>query len=307
MATAAPAMATDSSQPATALLTEHLQYTPLSLIDDIINSVNNFIYQGVGSLEAGLVSTPPERLGFKPAAGDDGEPDFSAAKKEIEEGLHQLETLLNATVDRNFDKFEIYVLRNILTVPADLAPWVRLSHYHGLEYPPAQDAPSVEQVQLLRRKLTASRALSKSLAQQQARNEAILHQLRALTDSASPDNMAFLTAGAGAQALNVSAERRALTTNAAFTMSQLPALNALLATLRPQMAALTEARTDIDINSAREENKQERREYIGRRTQMHLHRHKGALPDDAAALPGRPPAPGELQALEKVAHAFNPT
>ncbi|RMZ89472.1 hypothetical protein DV736_g3299, partial [Chaetothyriales sp. CBS 134916] len=292
-------MATDSSQPATSLLTEHLQYTPLSLIDDIINSVNNFIYQGVGSLEAGLVSTPPERLGFKPAAGDNGEPDFAAAKQEIEEGLHQLETLLNATVDRNFDKFEIYVLRNILTVPSDVAPWMQLSHYRGLNYARPQDTATAEQVQLLRRKLAASRALSKSLAQQQAQNEAILHQLRAVADSASPDNMAFLTASTGAQTLNVSAERRALTTNAAFTMSQLPALKALLATLRPQMATLTETRADININSAKEENKQERREYIGQRTQMLLQRYRGALPDDVAALHGRPPAGSELQALEK--------
>ena len=33
-------------------------------------------------------------------------------------------------MDKNFDKFEIYVLRNILSVPADLVNWVRLSHYN---------------------------------------------------------------------------------------------------------------------------------------------------------------------------------
>jgi kinetochore protein Mis12/MTW1 len=37
--------------------------------------------------------------------------------------------LLESTVDKNFDRFEIYVLRNILSVPEDLAPWIRLSHY----------------------------------------------------------------------------------------------------------------------------------------------------------------------------------
>lgn len=108
--------------------------TPLqSLIDDIINSVNNFVYQGVGSLETGLLSTPPEKLGFQAvkAPGEDGAEgiDFPEAKQEIEEGLHKLETLLNSTVDKNFDKFEIYVLRNILSVPADLVNWVRLGHY----------------------------------------------------------------------------------------------------------------------------------------------------------------------------------
>lgn len=87
----------------------------------------------MGSLETGLLTTPAERLGFKAVeqnADDAGlENELPEAKQEIEEGLHKLETLLNSTVDKNFDKFEIYVLRNILSVPADLVNWVRLSHY----------------------------------------------------------------------------------------------------------------------------------------------------------------------------------
>ena len=105
-----------------------------SLIDDIINSVNNLVYQGITSLENGLFSTPPERLGFSPvprdgAAEANAEPEYPDCKQEIDEGLHTLETLLESTVDKNFDRFEIYVLRNILTVPNDLAGWIRLSHY----------------------------------------------------------------------------------------------------------------------------------------------------------------------------------
>lgn len=64
-----------------------------------------------------------------PDADGDGNVDFPEARDEIENGVHQLETLLEATVDKNFDKFEIYTLRNILTVPDDLAPWIRLAHY----------------------------------------------------------------------------------------------------------------------------------------------------------------------------------
>ncbi len=55
--------------------------------------------------------------------------DHPEAKDEIENGVYQLETLLEATVDKTFDKFEIYTLRNILTVPDELAPWMRLGHY----------------------------------------------------------------------------------------------------------------------------------------------------------------------------------
>ena len=59
----------------------------------------------------------------------DGNIDYPEATTEIENGAHQLETLLEATVDKTFDKFEIYTLRNILTVPDELAGWMRLGHY----------------------------------------------------------------------------------------------------------------------------------------------------------------------------------
>ena len=94
--------------------------------------VNNLVYQGVSSLENGMFSTPPERLGFKQTTNaelDTVDGHHSQAKQEIEEGLHKLETLLETTVDKNLDKFEIYVLRNVLSVPPDLIDWIRLKHY----------------------------------------------------------------------------------------------------------------------------------------------------------------------------------
>lgn len=109
---------------------------PQSLIDDVINSINTLIYQAISSLESGLLSTPPERLGFShasngtiPDTDEDGNVEYPEARLEIENGLHQLETLLESTVDKAFDKFEIYVLRNIFTVPEELLPHVRLKHY----------------------------------------------------------------------------------------------------------------------------------------------------------------------------------
>lgn len=61
----------------------------------------------------------------------------SDSSAEIENGVHQLETLLESTVDKAFDQFEIYTLRNILTIPDNLAPWMRLGHYEvQLHLPP---------------------------------------------------------------------------------------------------------------------------------------------------------------------------
>lgn len=45
-------------------------------------------------------------------------------------GLHRLETLFESAVDKAFDGFELYVLRNIFNVhPPDLVGWVRLAHH----------------------------------------------------------------------------------------------------------------------------------------------------------------------------------
>ena len=63
------------------------------------------------------------------ADADDEEGIGERFKDEIENGVHRLETLLEATVDKTFDKFEIFTLRNILTVPDDLTGWMRLAHY----------------------------------------------------------------------------------------------------------------------------------------------------------------------------------
>ncbi|RYP22242.1 hypothetical protein DL765_001756 [Monosporascus sp. GIB2] len=143
-----------SSNSDTELLTEHFGYPPVSLIDDIINSVNILAERALNSVEQGLLNAPPAALGFRAnngrqqrqprdaaaAAGGATDP-AEAAKDEIEAGTHQLETLLCASIDRNFDKFEIYVLRNILCVrPADVRDWIRLSHYEGLDFSSSSSA-----------------------------------------------------------------------------------------------------------------------------------------------------------------------
>ena len=118
------------SRATAALLTEHFRYTPLTLIDDIINAVNTIVYRGIEAIETGLLNIPPTTLGFSPTQPQNkGDRENVIAADEIEHGVHQLETLLEATVDKAFDKFEIYTLRNILTVPEDVAGWVRLGHY----------------------------------------------------------------------------------------------------------------------------------------------------------------------------------
>ena len=92
----------------------------------------------MSAVETGLLNAPAVSLGFKKPKGSSSAKDnndndnggwYPEARLEIENGVHQLETLLEATVDKDFDKLEIYVLRNVLAVPEDVAGWVRLGHY----------------------------------------------------------------------------------------------------------------------------------------------------------------------------------
>ena len=45
-----------------------------------------------------------------------------------------MESLLESTIDNNFDKFELYCLRNIFNIPKDLIPYIQLSHQQGIEF-----------------------------------------------------------------------------------------------------------------------------------------------------------------------------
>lgn len=106
--------------------------TAQSLIDDIINTVNDSLYSCNDSLETGMLSAPPAQLGFAPLSPDESEAAVAErARLEIEEGAQKLETLMVDAVDRNFDRLEIWTLRNVLCLPREegFEGWVRLGHY----------------------------------------------------------------------------------------------------------------------------------------------------------------------------------
>ncbi|KAM4062203.1 mis12 protein [Hirsutella rhossiliensis] len=246
------------------LLTEHFSYPPVSLLDDIINTVNVLADRALDSVERLLLSIPPNKLGFPqksrrngdatPADDDDA---AAAAKREIENGTHQLETLLNASIDKNFDLFELYTMRNILTVRPQDRPYMRLAHYDGLDLPLASshspqhqvDRPTVESVTALRRRLQASQKLHVALEAERVRNDALLRKLKALLglrdqaegegdvkkedrgarDELQPSPFGFLGDKGN---LTDGGSEQPITTTTEFALSQLQALRSLSVSLR---------------------------------------------------------------------------
>ena len=122
----------------TELMTEHLQYAPLTFVDDVINSANAILYQAMDAFESYLretvipaiptaASSSTTKAFDLDASNDD--PERDALHTELEFGMAQVETLLENAVDRNFDAFELYLLRNVFNVPDDVDGYLRLQHH----------------------------------------------------------------------------------------------------------------------------------------------------------------------------------
>ncbi|KAL5085387.1 hypothetical protein Trisim1_010613 [Trichoderma cf. simile WF8] len=320
------------------LLTEHFSYPPVSLLDDIINTVNVLADRALDSVERLLLSIPPKKLGFsKSSKQPDQNPNLSpeeAAKLEIENGTHQLETLLNASIDKNFDIFELYVMQNIITVRPQDQPYMRLSHYSGLDFPDddtaaAQqiDKPSPESITALRRRLQASQKLNAVLEAEKARNDALLKTLRSLlgvvpdaTKTEEKESSNGESGGSSAAAhpftflrdrggLEESGGQQPITTTTEFTLSQLQALRALSGSLRELLPGLGDASvTDAEAASASASWRRDRAEYIETSSRKYLETvvglelgPEGEVRDGEWQGEGRGLSKGEVEGLEKVA------
>jgi kinetochore protein Mis12/MTW1 len=262
----------------------------------------------------------PSDLGFKipppttSEAQEAGNAIAEAAKTEIENGVHQLETLLETKIDKNFDRLEIYALRNILSVPPEVRDWVRLSHYEGLTFTPDKDAPNTESVTLLRRKLRETQKLHALLRAEKARHEATINTLKALVmnqatkkeevDGETYPAFAFLQdkgelMGDGKQPVKTTTE---------FTLSQLPGLKSLLDNLEPRLGEL--ANGDGKEGSVGEDQKswrRERLEFIEKETRRHMEDVRGLelgemgeVRDGEWQGEGRKLGKGEVEDLERV-------
>ncbi|KAI4751629.1 hypothetical protein E4T52_15952 [Aureobasidium sp. EXF-3400] len=311
----------------TALLTEHFRYTPLTLLDDIINTVNELVYQAVGEIETALLNVPKEQLGFA-AAGQSldntttTDASEEASSTEISAGIVKLQTLLDSTIDKNFDKLEIYTLRNLLTVSnakedEGLESWIVLDHYKNLEAPAGDGnttttAPTPDSITRLRRKVQETERLQSALQAEVTQNDALLAQLRSLVasptsatssklDTNAPQNpsFSFLTTTPSATALGVGSTSHAnsLVQNTSFISSQLPAVREIVATLRSHLSTLPEKNMAHTIDASTEA----RQAYIETQTKRALER----VGVDAVAAPdtevlGRRMGAEETRALEDI-------
>ena len=74
--------------------------------------------------------------------------------------MHKFETLLESSVDKNFDRFELYVLKNLFGVPEPVD--VVLPHYEALDFEIGVEREQKldEDLEILRRRVIAVRSLA---------------------------------------------------------------------------------------------------------------------------------------------------
>lgn len=287
-----------------------------------MNSINILAFKATDAVEKGLLSADPANLGFQIPPQTTPEADEAAATikdtiiAEVENGVHQLETLLEAKIDKNFDKLEVYALRNILSVPPEVRDWVRLDHYQGLNFTLDADAPSSESITLQRRKLREVEKLHSLLLAETARNEATIASIRALlstqvpkaepTEDSQPTHPTFaFLQNKGDLKGDVS---HPISTTTSFALSQLPALKALLHNLKPRLDELSNDTGKEGLIGEEEKTwKRERLEYVEREARRHLENVRGLelgemgeVRDGEWQGEGRKLGKGEVEDLERV-------
>lgn len=149
------------------LLTEHLTYPPLSLIDDVINTINALLYKAVSAIEQYMKHLPSSLI----------------SEQEINQGVHQIETFLENVVDRNFDAFELYALRNIFMIPENVKGWMRLEHQMNVDFSKSEQDFNLIQsdISFIKKKINKAYKLSCILKNEDLLNQSILEQLRVST------------------------------------------------------------------------------------------------------------------------------
>ncbi|KAF8863839.1 Mis12-domain-containing protein [Acephala macrosclerotiorum] len=302
------------------LLTEHFTYRPTALIDDIVNSINVLAFKATEAVEKGLLGANPSDLGFKISppttleAQEAGKAIAEAAKHEIENGVHQLETLLEAKIDKNFDRLEIYALRNILSIPPEVRDWVRLSHYEGLSFTQDKDAPNTESVTLLRRKLRETQKLHALLRAERARNDATIKALKALVLNQvnKKEDVDWETYPAFAFLQNkgelMGDGKQPVATTTEFTLSQIPGLKSLLDNLEPRLGELANGTGKEGLVGEDQKSwRRERLDFIEKETRRHMENVRGLelgemgeVRDGEWQGEGRKLGKGEVEDLERV-------
>ncbi|KAJ2380281.1 hypothetical protein H4S02_006761 [Coemansia sp. RSA 2611] len=156
------------SENAQSLIVEHFGFLPISFIDEIINAANDTVYRATDALS-------------KFAEKEQGSSEATS------QAVNKAETLLEHAVDKNFDKFELYALRNLFNIPQGLEDYVVMPHRRadvggGPAIFAEDEAELDKELEEVRRQLVANNLLKTRLECDIAKVERGVRRLRALNE-----------------------------------------------------------------------------------------------------------------------------
>ncbi|ORY45866.1 hypothetical protein BCR33DRAFT_154224 [Rhizoclosmatium globosum] len=125
------AFATAQSRRAKDIIVEHFGFAPQNLVDEAINIVNALLMQALEACEAFLL----EQVDDDDVVGGGGRSDTvnNACLDDaaIEEGITSLTTLMENTVDKVFDRFDVFCKDKLMGIPPNTK--VVLDRYKEIE------------------------------------------------------------------------------------------------------------------------------------------------------------------------------
>ena len=136
------------------LLPELLGVSPHFVLDTIVNISNNSVEHCVDAMEGFLTGWAEKRADKLKESGGDWD-----SKQEIEQGIVSFQTLLESHMDIALDFFEVWCMRNIFTIPAELP--VVVPHQAGLvlDQPASREQELLAEIDDLRRRIQVVRIL----------------------------------------------------------------------------------------------------------------------------------------------------
>ena len=134
------------------LLPELLGVSPHFVLDTIVNIANNSVEHSVDAMEGFLTTWVEKRAERLKDSGGDWD-----SKQEIEQGIVAFQTLLESHMDIALDFFEVWCMRNIFTIPAELP--VVVPHQAGLmlDQPDSKEQELLAEIDDLRRRIQVVR------------------------------------------------------------------------------------------------------------------------------------------------------
>lgn len=96
-------------------------FHPVKYIDEVINAVNQYACDAADSLEQSLRAALARKSSSASSSSSSSQPLDAASAEALAKGTDQVLKILQKAIDKNYDLWELYVLKNTFVVPPEFS------------------------------------------------------------------------------------------------------------------------------------------------------------------------------------------